>query len=75
MTTPSNIEAQARALCERQLSSTAVSPDALAAAVERFWHCVAAEIEAGLIDDDGHCLPHSHEQGLAAYRDWKARHP
>ena len=43
--------------------------------VERFWHCVAAQIEAGLIDECGNDIKHSVEEGEAAYDDWRRRHP
>jgi hypothetical protein len=44
--------------------------------VDRYWHCVAAELEAGLIDDSGNTVPErGFDEGLAAYRDWCLRHP
>jgi len=44
--------------------------------VDRYWHCVAAELEAGLVDENGDQLPESDtELALGAYRDWRARHP
>jgi hypothetical protein len=44
--------------------------------VDRYWHCVAAELEAGLIDDAGNPMPeHGFDEGSAAYRDWCRRHP
>jgi len=48
---------------------------ALAAAVDRYWHCVAAEMEAGLIDENGRAVPHGSNERIAAWRDWQARHP
>jgi hypothetical protein len=52
-TTTSNIEAVARGICSRQLSRHGASGAVLAADVDRYWHCVAAELEAGHIGDDG----------------------
>ena len=67
----SNIEAIARDICSRQLSRDGVGEAELSADVDRYWHCVAAELEAGHIDDAGNLLPKVDlEAGLAAYRDW-----
>ena len=44
--TKSNIETVARALCEQQLLAMAISDKDAAAGVDRYWHCVAADIEA-----------------------------
>jgi hypothetical protein len=71
----SNIEPLARAICERDLRRTAKSETDLAKDVDRLWHCVAAQIEAGLLDEDFKRVPHDLETGLAAYRDWCQRHP
>ena len=71
----SNIEPLARAICERKLRRTATSEIELAADVERYWHCVAAQIEAGFIDDAGEAVAHDFEDGVDAYVDWRKRHP
>jgi hypothetical protein len=71
----SNIEARARAICEADCLKNPGTPEEDAGYVERVWQIVAALIEAGLIDDDGNTLPHSRDTGLAAVRDWRARHP
>ena len=72
----SNIEAVARDICSKQLSRNTHRGADLAADVDRYWHCVAAELEAGLIDDAGEKLPGvGFDAGLAAYRDWCQRHP
>jgi hypothetical protein len=72
----SNIEAVARDICSKQLSHHAVNSVELAADVDRYWHCVAAELEAGMIDDVGDPIPSAGlEEGLAAYRDFCLRHP
>ena len=74
-TSSSNIEPLARAICERKLRRDGVSDSDLAKDVDRYWHCVAAQIEAGFIDDDGNFIAHDLQDGLAAYRDWVQRHP
>jgi hypothetical protein len=72
----SNIEAVARDICMKQLSLHGASGAALAADVDRYWHCVAAGLEAGLIDDMGDPSPSAgHEESLTAYHDWCRRHP
>ena len=77
MGSTSNIEPIARAMCES--SANAIwngEPERLASHVERCWHCVAAELEAGLIDETGALLSEAnYDAGIAAYRDWRARHP
>lgn len=73
--TTSNIEPRARAVCERDMRRAGTAEINLAADVDRYWHCVAAQIEAGLIDDNNELVPHDVDTGLAAYRDWCARHP
>ncbi len=70
----SNIEPLARALCQRDLRRAGTAETNLAADVDHYWHCVAAQIEAGLIDDNSELVPHKLEDGLAAYRDWCDRH-
>jgi hypothetical protein len=71
----SNIEPRARAVCERDLRRAGTPEINLAADVDRYWHCVAAQIGSGLIDDTDELVPHELGAGLAAYRDWCARHP
>ncbi|MBT8004185.1 MAG: hypothetical protein HN578_14835 [Rhodospirillales bacterium] len=71
----SNIEAVARDICARQLARHGASGAALAADVDRYWHCVAAKMEAGWVNDDGNLMPApDHDEGLKAYRDWCERH-
>lgn len=71
-----NLEPIARVLCERQLRMVGTDSRTLAAAVDKYWHCVAAELEAGLIDERGNRLcPHDADRDLEAYRDWRRRHP
>lgn len=72
----SNIEAVARDICTRQLSRPGECVTNPVNDVDRYWHCVAAELEAELIDDNGDPMPgHSFNDGLEAYRDWCQRHP
>jgi hypothetical protein len=72
----SNIEAVARDICSKQLSLYSHLGADLAADVDKYWHCVAAELEAGLIDDAGDPVPGiGFDAGLAVYRDWCKRHP
>lgn len=71
-----NIEARARALCEANLRAGKVfAEEDMPAAVDRFWHTIAAEMEAGLIDEKGRQVPHDLKVGLQAYRAWRSRHP
>lgn len=71
----SNIEPIARVLCEQALRPTYASEDELAAAVDRYWHCVAAEIESGIINDAGEIIKHDVDFSVASYQDWRERHP
>ena len=72
----SNIEAVARDICLKQLSRDGVSGEELAADIDHYWHCVAAELESGQIDEAGNPLKNCRiEEGLVAYRDWCQRHP
>lgn len=70
-----SIETIARALCERHLRDMSIMAEDTAAGVDRYWPCLAAEIEAGLIDTDGNRLaPLNFDASQAAYRDWLQRH-
>jgi hypothetical protein len=76
LSSTSNIEAVARDICSKQLSRHADSGADLATDVDRYWHCVAAELEAGLIGDGGIPMPgQDFRDGLEAYSDWCRRHP
>jgi hypothetical protein len=47
----------------------------LDADIHRHWHVVAAQIEAGLIDESGAPLtPIDLDREIAAVKDWRARH-
>jgi hypothetical protein len=69
------VEVRARAICELDLMEATELRQALAAAVDRYWHVIAAEIEAGLIDAAGVRVDYDHETGMKAYQAWCARHP
>jgi hypothetical protein len=72
----SNIEAVARNICSKQLSRHGRCGAIPATDVDRYWHCVAAELEAGLINDSGNPASKPYlDEGLEAYRDWRQRHP
>jgi hypothetical protein len=72
----SNIEAVARDICHRQLFRPGMLAWEIAADVDRYWHCVAAQLESGQIDETGKQLEDFNlDQSLAAYRDWCGRHP
>ncbi len=73
----SSIEAVARVICKRQIKvRDAADIPHIGVKVDRYWHCVAAELEAGLIDENGDLLQESDpDLALGAYRDWRARHP
>ena len=71
-----NLAVVARDICSKRLSRHGGYGAELATNVDRYWHCVAAELEAGLIDDTGNLMPEpDFDKGLVAYRDWCLRHP
>jgi hypothetical protein len=67
----SNIEPLARAITERVCRNPALPrmrDDEVAAWVDAHWESAAAELEAGILDDDGNrVLGADWELGLAAY--------
>ena len=72
----SNIEAVARDICHRQLFRPGMLAWEIAVDVDRYWHCVAAELESGQIDETGAQIkPYDFHEKSAAYRDWCRRHP
>jgi hypothetical protein len=77
MATPlGNIEAVARAICARLYARHWPLGPKTDADIERHWHVVAARLEAGLIDETGEETGlFDFERDVAAYRDWRARHP
>ena len=71
-----NLEPIARAVCARVHSRNANSAEQLAADVEMYWHVVAAELVAGIIDETGEYVTDlDWSQRLEVYRDWMRRHP
>lgn len=72
----SNIEAVARDICSKQMSEAGMGTAELSTYVNRYWHCVAAELESGQIDEAGNRLfDFNLDKGLEAFRDWRQRHP
>lgn len=70
----SNIEAAARAISEEICRRHPRPGEDRAAWIERHWEAVAAELEAGLIDEHGEPLPgYTAEKGLAALYEWCLR--
>jgi hypothetical protein len=71
-----NIEPIARALCAKELGAVpSVSADELPGLVDRLWPAIAAQLAAGLRDDDGNTVPHSIAVGLAAWEEWLDSRP
>ena len=71
-----NMEAVARAVCAKVLGGEDTSDETLAADVEMYWHVVAAELEAGLIDETGEYVGElDWTRKMQAYREWMRRHP
>ncbi len=72
----SNIEAVARDICSTQIAETGLRDAELDAAIDRYWHCVAAQLESGQIDEMGdRVTPFDFDYDLEAYRNWCHRHP
>ena len=66
-----NIEAAARAICMREVPTyPGVQANEVPALVDRFWRPVAAELAAGLRDENGRLIPHSIADGIAAWETW-----
>ena len=76
MTDLNNVETVARQIGARICGDEGMNEDAATQWVEKHWRCVAAELEAGLIDETGTRLKDwTLDRGLAAMRDWEKRHP
>jgi hypothetical protein len=72
MNSSSNIEPLAREIATRVCRQTGpeMTPQEIAAWVDAHWQCAAAELEAGILNDDGSRVPGANwELGLAAYRE------
>ena len=65
-----NIEPVARALYAKQMRMLGVPDDEIAATFDRFWPVLAAQLQAGLIDEEGGPVAHSIEKGLEAWYAW-----
>lgn len=66
-----NIEPVARAICTKELAAApGVEAWELQALVNRFWRPVAAELAAGLRDENGRLIPHSTAAAIAAWETW-----
>ena len=65
-----NIEPIARALYAKQMKMLGVPDDEIAATSDRYWPVLAAQLQAGLIDEDGSPIAHSVEKGLEAWYAW-----
>ena len=71
-----NIEAVARAVCATVLGGEDTSDEKRADEIEMYWHVVAAELEAGLIDETGEYVGElDWTRKMQAYRDWTRCHP
>lgn len=71
-----NVEAVARKISERICRDEGKDETATADWVDLHWPYVAAELEAGLIDETGTRLTEwTIDRSLAALRDWQQRHP
>jgi len=70
MSSSSNIEPLAREIATHGCRQTSpeMAPQEIAAWVDAHWQCAAAELEAGIMNDDGSRVPGANwELGLAAY--------
>lgn len=66
-----NIETAARAICAREVPTyPGVDGSEVPALIDRFWRPVAAELAAGLRDENGRLIPHSVEAGITAWETW-----
>ena len=66
----SNIEAVARDICSTQMAGIGLRDAELDSAIYCYWHCVAAQLESGQIDEMGdRVTPFDFDNGLEAYRD------
>ena len=71
-----NIEAVARAVCAKSLAHDGKSEEQLATDVEMYWHVVASNLEAGVMDEfGGEIGVLSWDDKLDITGDWLRRHP
>lgn len=67
-----NIETAARAICAREVPTyPGVEVEEVPALIDRFWRPVAAEMAAGLRDENGRLIPHSAAAGMTAWETWR----
>ena len=70
-----NIEAVARDIYSRNLGRYFAGEE-FAADVDMYWHCMAAQLDAGIIDETvREMVEYDLDTELAVYRDWFRRHP
>ena len=71
------IEAVARAICAKLLAREGRNDETPAAEVDTYWHIVAAELEAGIIEETGEYVGELLDwtRKMDVYRDWMRRHP
>lgn len=65
---PDNLEIRARAICAADLDAAHTSRRSRAAAVERYWPLIAAEISRGASDNQSMLQPPDMAALLAEYR-------
>ena len=66
-----NIETAARAICAREVPTyPGVEAGEVPALIDRFRRPVAAELAAGLRDENGRLIPHSAAAGITAWETW-----
>lgn len=71
-----NIEAVARTIFAKALAQDGEGDEKLTGEVDVYWHIVAAELEAGPIDETGEYVGGlDWSRKMEAYRDWIRRHP
>ncbi|UDL94197.1 MULTISPECIES: hypothetical protein [Lichenihabitans] len=76
MSQMSNLEAMARAVTERVCRRNSAPDEDVSAWVDAHWYIAAADLEAGLIDEQGEPLPgYSPERARTAVADWLRRNP
>jgi hypothetical protein len=66
-----NIEVVARAICAKELAEAPnIDIGECEKLVDRFWSPVAAQLAAGLRDENGRLIPHSPAAGIEAWEAW-----
>ena len=71
-----NLEAMARAVTRLVCLKQAAPGEDVEAWIDAHWYIAAADLEAGLIDENGDALPgYTPEKAREAVLDWLRRHP